>query len=141
MTAKIQLKRIYILHNGIEREARELARLEEAARSLAHVDLSQEKVAQSRPRDILGDLAVRIADLKTDMAEKKEELAYLEKWAKRAIGRLEDETHVKVLVKRYLHMEEWDDIAYDLNYSRRSIFRWHGEALQALQSKMALGNT
>lgn len=45
------------------------------------------------------------------------------------ISLLEDYQEMLVLEMRYLHYENWQDIAYKLNYSEQMIYKIHGRAL------------
>lgn len=45
------------------------------------------------------------------------------------IGCLQDYQERIVMEYRYIHFENWQDIAYKLNYEERQIYRIHGKAL------------
>lgn len=45
------------------------------------------------------------------------------------VATLDDYQECLVMEMRYLHFENWQDIAYKLNYEERQIYRIHGKAL------------
>ena len=52
--------------------------------------------------------------------------------ARHLIDLVADPVQREVLDRRYIRVELWEDIAYNMNYSRQHINRLHGWALQAI---------
>lgn len=53
------------------------------------------------------------------------------------ICRIENETYSEVLLKRYIDLKDWGEIAGEMEYTVRHILRLHGEALLVFR-KMSL---
>ena len=51
------------------------------------------------------------------------------------IHELQNADRIKVLYKRYVRFEKFEQIAADLHYSIRNIYTIHGQALQEFQKK------
>ena len=54
-------------------------------------------------------------------------------WAKAMIRMLPDETQQAVLYARYINCMEWEQVAADMHYSWKGIFKLHGRALQSFE--------
>lgn len=50
--------------------------------------------------------------------------------AKDLIGAMPDPMHRAVLYARYINGQRWEDIAMDMHYSWKGIFKLHGQALR-----------
>lgn len=51
----------------------------------------------------------------------------------RAIDELDDISYQRVLFLRYYEHMTWDDIAMNMSYAKRTVFRIHGKALAAIE--------
>ncbi len=58
-----------------------------------------------------------------------------------AIERLSDERQKLVLTYRYINGWDWPEIGKALQYDKRQIFRFHGEALASILKKLSLNVT
>lgn len=47
--------------------------------------------------------------------------------------RIEDDTEKSLLILKYLQGKSWEQVAFDLSYSRRGIYKVHERALQHFQ--------
>lgn len=77
------------------------------------------------------DVLAEIADLKTIYTSHIAKLTEMRKVAMAAIAGIERTELRSVLIMRYCLGRSWQDIARELNYSKSSILRLHGDALQA----------
>lgn len=80
------------------------------------------------------DVLAEIADLKTLYEKNIAALTEKRKVAMMAIAGIERTELRSVLLMRYCLGRSWSEIAEALNYSRRSILRMHGDALQAFDA-------
>lgn len=83
-----------------------------------------------KPRDT-ADVLAEIADLKTIYTRHIDQLTEKRKAAMAAIAGIERTELRSVLIMRYLLGRSWQEIARELNYSKSSILRLHGDALRA----------
>lgn len=92
------------------------------------------------PGDPVGNTAVKLADeladLEGNLLRTKSEL-----WRKRAeilelLGKVRNPEHYQLLCMRYVQLERWEAIAYDMGYSWRHTLRLHGEALLEFEKVM-----
>lgn len=57
------------------------------------------------------------------------------------IEAVEDTTERQLLTYRYLYLHTWEKVAEELGYSYRQVFRIHREAIENLDTNMALNGT
>ena len=50
-----------------------------------------------------------------------------------AIAKLKDKRYKDILTRRYLSFQKWDQIALEMAYDYRYVFRLHGYALQKIK--------
>lgn len=58
--------------------------------------------------------------------------------ARELINSLDDNLHVALLTHRYINGRSWHYVAEAIGYAIRQTFRTHGDALRALEKKMAV---
>lgn len=75
--------------------------------------------------------AIKVAELRDSLMGKIEELAAVRTEIERAIGTVQDDTQRRLLRMRYIKGMTLQQIAVEMNYSWRHIFRIHGKALLA----------
>ena len=51
------------------------------------------------------------------------------------IAQLPNQSEVRVLILRYCHGKDWNDVANELGYTWRHTLRIHGDALQSFADK------
>ena len=129
MTAKEVLRDLRGMTRAIQRMQVDIAVLRQEADGLRSMELTDmPKGGKKR------DVADAIAEL-VDVQLERDELFYkrVKKHEKTlvAISKVEDNDQRAVLNYRYVLGRDWDDIARELGYSIRSIYRIHGTALQS----------
>lgn len=77
----------------------------------------------------------RIVDLEADIRRDTEKLVRRVEEIRTAIERIDDEVCRVVLTKRYLTYMKWENIAYEMNYSVKQIFRFHEKALRKIRKR------
>lgn len=73
-----------------------------------------------------------LISLKEDKEQHRREYIAAFNRARHLIDLVTDPVQREVLDRRYIRGELWEDIAYNMNYSRRHINRLHGWALQSI---------
>jgi hypothetical protein len=77
----------------------------------------------------MADIVCKIIDRKAELEEQLSEMAYIRKEIEYNISLLNNPDHRGVLYKRYLEGGEWVDIAMEMGYSERQIYRLHASPL------------
>lgn len=90
-------------------------------------------VQTSPTNDQMINQYIRKEDLLNALSEVQTQSYTLCKNILEALDTLESDLYYNVLFKRYILLEDWDKIAYDLNYSEPYIFELQGEALSEIQ--------
>ena len=73
----------------------------------------------------------KLYDLQLEAAQKIEQLMWEKDEIIAAINAVDNQTYRIILVSRYLNGEAWPDIAAELNYDLRHVYRLHNAALEA----------
>lgn len=77
----------------------------------------------------MADIVAEIADLQVACTERIRTFSKMRNKAFSAIVQIERSELRNILMKRYFFSENWDQIAKEMNYSHRAIFKLHGTAL------------
>lgn len=75
----------------------------------------------------------KLYDLQLEAAQKIEQLMWEKDNVIAAINAVDNQTYRIILVSRYLNGEAWPDIAAELNYDLRHVYRLHNAALEAIR--------
>lgn len=134
---KTYLRQVYKLDKCLQRERRNLEKLKSAAEyhspsfETGGGGNGGDRIATSVSRII--DEEQRVQEL-TDLYTAK----YIE--IEQVIKGLANDTLEEILELRYLHGKQWEDIAGIMHYALRSVYEFHGQALQkiAAQKKIAV---
>lgn len=89
-------------------------------------------VQTSPTNDQMINQYIRKEDLITALTDAKTQSYKLCTNILKALDTLENDLYYNVLFKRYILLEDWDKIAYDLNYSEPYIYEIQGEALSEI---------
>jgi len=81
------------------------------------------------------DAIVKMVDLENEIAVHLERLIGLRRDIAEAISHVDSVTHRTLLELRYLCFKDWDEIAEELCYQRKYVFRLHRQALQKVDTK------
>lgn len=123
MTAKEYLNQAFCLDQQINSKIRQVEQLSALAQKATAMISGMPK--QSGQPD---GLLVKIIDLQYEIQDSIDRLVDLKCEITRTINCLTGD-HQTILEKRYLLYESWEDIAKDLKYEERQVFRLHGQAL------------
>lgn len=94
-----------------------------------------EKVQSSKNNDRMSDIISKIIDLEKEINKDIDRFVDIYKKAESIIGKVENDDCRTLLVLRYLNFRTWEEIAEEMNYSVRHIYRLHGEVLSYLKDK------
>lgn len=129
-------------------------------RPLPHLNLAIE--AKQESYDILFTRCTRVnkqlqgdrVQTSRDIARQEEDMARLaqisaeidqmkkrQDEARDLINSLDNNLHVALLTHRYINGRSWHYVAEAIGYAIRQTFRCHGEALKALEKKMAVNGS
>ena len=132
MTAKEWLNR----GRYLDREIDQLLEDQQNALNLAcgtAVSYGGEKVQTSK-KNVTERRFIAYADYSAKIDNRIDELYAIKTEIKAAINKLDDPLLRALLIARYVNMKTWEQIAEDLNYDLRWIYRLHGKALRAIES-------
>ena len=131
MSVKEYLKQAFTIDKLIrakEKRIRDLRDRQESLGSAMSIVNVQTTPNKDRATDITVDLLDLIAECEVDIKK----LLDIQREIKRLIDTVKRDDLRLILYERYINLKKWDDIAYDNNYSRRTVLYQHGKALQKI---------
>lgn len=135
MTAKEYLEQVKQMDLKIRQMQEKLDAMKEKATSIASNSQYGVKVKSGSNIDRTGQLAASIADLDSEIQRMKIEQALKKHEIIEKIQGLDDARHTSILYARYTELKLHKDIAKELDYSFRSIFHIHKNALDAFEEQ------
>lgn len=78
---------------------------------------------------------VKIADMENEVREEMELLVDLKAEIMERIGRVPDGEQRTLLEQRYLCFKTWEQIAVQMGYHIRHVYRLHAEALESIKNQ------
>lgn len=133
MGAKEYLSQAMWLDRIINNKLEQKEELESLAQRTT-VDISREKVSGGRSTNSpMEDATVKLIDLCNEINDDIDKLVELKKEILETINQVEDFSCQLVLEMRYINNKSWDDVAREMGYDRRTIFRMHGKALKEIE--------
>ena len=136
MTSKQYLNQAYRLDQRIQSKLEQVDSLNTLA-TRATSTLSDMPRNPNRATSKMADVIVKIIDLQNEINKDIDDLVSLKAEIVRAIKSVENKEHQTLLEKRYLCFETWEQIAVDMGYSSRTIYRMHKEATKAIKIKLS----
>ena len=132
MTALLYMSRALVLNTKINRKLRRLEGLREAAtRTTATVQ--EDVVSRTRNVHPMADIIDRMVDMEHEIDEDIDRLVSVKEELSKTISQVDDPVYQSVLELRYVCFKEWDEIAQVLNYNKRTPYKIHAKALEAVQ--------
>ncbi len=131
MTAKEFLSQAYRLDERINCKIQEV----ESLNSLAHKctsTLSGMPKSPSGSTSRMEDVIVKIIDLQTEINSDIDRLVDLKAEIVKAIKAVENTEYQTILEKRYLCFQTWEQIAVDMGFNVRHVYRLRDEALEEI---------
>ena len=131
MTAKEYLNRVRQQNYVVRQAEKELTAVKSDILSLRAASLS-EKVSGTKESD-LADKYVKLEKYFDKVIAEWDKLIDMRIGAKAMIAMLSEGKHQAVLYARYINCEDWEQIAAEMHYSWKGIFKLHGRALQSFE--------
>lgn len=128
MTAKEYLNRVRRQNYILKQTEKELNEIRADILTLRASSLS-EHVSGSKNSDT-ADKYIRLESYMEKVNAEWDKLIDMRNAAKDLIGAMPDPMHRAVLYARYINGQHWEDIAMDMHYSWKGIFKLHGQALR-----------
>lgn len=132
MTAQEYLSRAYRMEQQVESKLQQIEALRSMAESLTSC-IGTEPVAHTRNVTSMQDTVNKIIEEEQELNAQIDRLVEIKKEIADTIARVTNVTYRLILEKRHLCFQMWEQIAYDLNYSIRSVQTKYGEALQVVE--------
>ena len=133
MTASEYMSQAYRLDQRIDAKIDQIASLNELARKCTST-LSGMPHNPNRGNSTMADAVCKIVDLQNEIHADMEKLVDLKREIVTVIKAVENPEYQAVLEKRYLCFHTWEQIAVDMGYNVRHLYRIHEEALKNVQS-------
>ena len=80
--------------------------------------------------DKTGNYAAKIADMVIEVIEQRTEALAVRREVWTTVGKIKNTDARRVIYMRYLELKRFEEIAVDMNYGIRNVYRLHGEGLQ-----------
>ena len=128
MNAKEYLGQVYRLDQEINAKLEQVGRLRALAEKVT-VSYEGEDVSHTRNVTSLQDTIVRILEAEQALNAQIDRLVDVKMEISDTISRVHNINYRLILEKRYLCFEDWDSIAAEMNYSRRSVEMKHKSAV------------
>ena len=135
MTAKEYLRQIAVLDAKIKRRQTEIEELKAAATHITTVFDENKVWTAGGANDKIADIVTRWVVMEQNVAEMLDQLMDLRHKIIGEIHQLTDDRYIRILEMRYVDRETFEQIAVNMQYDIRWIYRLHGYALQEFANK------
>ena len=129
ISAKEYLKSIRTLDIAIKVKKEELYRLKLNIASLSP-QTTGERVMNSSTSDMMSTVD-KIVDMQAVINAEIDRLVNLKEEARSKINQLKDTRYVSLLTDYYINCKTWEQVAEDMEYDLRWVYRLHSRALQS----------
>ena len=131
MTAREYLSQAFHIDQRINSKLSQVMRLRETATNCT-ATLSDMPRPDSPNKQRMADTICKIVDLEREINEDIDRLVDLKAEARRVINAVSDPDQQLILELRYLCYKPWEQIAVDMGYELRWLYRLHHRALDAV---------
>ena len=131
MTAREYLSQAFHIDQRINSKLSQVMRLRETATNCT-ATLSDMPRPDSPNRQRMADTICEIVDLEREINEDIDRLVDLKAEARRVINAVSDPDQQLILELRYLCFKSWEQIAVDMGYELRWLYRLQHRALDAV---------
>ena len=132
MKAKDFLNQAYLLDQQIKSKSEQVQSLNELATSCT-ATMTGMPHNPNRGTSRMADAVCKIVDLQESIAADMKELVELKAEIIATIKAVECVEYQLILEKRYISGKSWPEIAVDLGYKMRHLYKLHDEALDSLR--------
>ncbi len=138
MTIKEYLQQAQLIDEEINGKLEQVTELRDMATNVTSMMTDMPRSASHKVHK-LEDTITKLMDLEMEVDADIDRLVDLKKEIMVAINHMPSQEQRVLLTKRYMQNEPWENIAVEMGYSLRSVYRLHGEALQNAE-KMKVGS-
>lgn len=131
MTTKQYLSQAFYLDKQIESKLQQMDSLNALA-TKATMTLSDMPKNPNKPLSRMEDTVVKIVDLQEEISKDMEKLVDIKEDIVNTIKGINEKEIQTLLEKRYLCFEDWEQIAVDLKYNIRHVYRIHSKGLKKI---------
>lgn len=137
MSAKEYLQQLYRADTIISQKVSEKEEIRKVIKNTAHCDISlkNDYAGSTYSESDRKEKIERLIALEDDIDKMMDGFVNLKHKIICQIHDLNNANHIKVLYRRYVRFEKFEQIAVDLNFSIRNVYVIHGQALQEFQRK------
>ena len=128
MTAKEYLNQAYWLDRRIDSKLEQLSSLRDLATKTTGA-MSDDVVSHTRNVHSMQDVIAKIVDMQAEINADIDRLVDLKSEIMHTIKAVKNPEHQTLLELRYLCFKSWEDVAEDMGYNVRHIYRLHDEAV------------
>jgi len=132
MNAKEYLSQAIWLNQRINSKLEQVSSLRTLA-SKVNTTFGEERVQSTKKQSPMEETIVRLIDLENEVNENIDELIKLKSEIEETINQVDDPVYQLILQMRYIDRKTWEEVARNVGYDRRTIFRIHGEALKEIE--------
>ncbi|MGX7092405.1 DUF1492 domain-containing protein [Hutsoniella sourekii] len=134
MTPKQYLQQAFYLDQAIENKIEQVDAWNQLATKMTMTYSNLPKSKHYRPTSF-EDTLIKIIEMQEEINQDIDRLVDLKLEIKDCILKLKDKEAQVVLEKRYLCFKKWEEIAVEMNFDTRQVFRIHNRGLQALDRR------
>lgn len=132
MTAKEYLNQAYWLDRRIDSKLEQLSALSDMATKTTSI-MSDDVVSHTRNVHSMQDIIAKIVDMKAEINTDIDHLVDLKREIMQVVKAVLNPEHQTLLELRYLCFKSWEDVAQELGYNVRHIYRLHDEAVEQIK--------
>ena len=132
MTTKEYLSQAYRIDRRIDSKLEQVMSLRELLGKATATLTSTPRPATLDPRS-MEEIVAKMVDLENEINEDIDTLVDLKQEITRVIKSVENPEHQTLLEMRYLCFKRWEEIAVEMGYTARHMFRIHDLALESAQ--------
>ena len=133
MEIKEYLKNISRVESHIEAKKQRIAILKDMAVSPTAPNVDGMPKNPNKWKSSMADAVTKYLELEDEIKADEISLEKKKVFIVELIGQLNNTEHQTVLIKRYFDKKSWSDIATDMFYTTRWIYKLHGSALEKLE--------
>lgn len=131
MTSKQYLQQAFYLDQAIDSKIEQVDAWNQLATKMTTTYSNLPKSKQYSPTSF-EDTLIKIIEMQEEINQDIDRLVDLKLEIKDCILKLKDKEAQVVLEKRYLCFKKWEEIAVEMDFDTRQVFRIHNRGLQAL---------
>lgn len=131
MTEKEFLRQYLDADREIQAKVDQIARLRDLATHTTSAPDGDR--VQSSPENKLERLVAKIADMEAEVDEEIDRLAEKRREVQGVIDQVPSPAQRRVLIRRYMVGQKWEEIAVELDLDYRWVLRLHGRALKKIR--------